>query len=170
MGGHDARPNTRAFGAQYADSTKAQVRPGPLAPTSRIWWWGDQAMTHPSGYRPDDPAGTSAVRTQLRTHLPSQCLGGHGCDPRNSNTTSVSNPCSVDRPSRPKTFPFQLDPDTAHMERHAPACGARAYATVLVGRGRSRKMIQAMIMLGSSYMARPTWLYVPGAISVLKDR
>ena len=32
------------------------------------------------------------------------------------------------------------------------------------------KRTQAMIMLGSSYMARPTWLYLPGAILVLNDK
>ena len=41
-------------------------------------------MTQPSGYRPDGLAGEAVVRTQLRTHVPSQCLRRHDDDPRNS--------------------------------------------------------------------------------------
>ena len=54
--------------------------------------------------------------------------------------------------------------------RNHARCSGTPYWTAFFVRGRSRKRIQAKIMLGSSYMARPTWLYLPGAILVLKDR
>ena len=67
------------------------------------------------------------------------------------------------------------DLDTLEAPRPLPRSALRArasslYAAVFLDRGRSRKRIQAKIMLGSSYMARPTWLYLPGGILVLKDR
>ncbi len=67
------------------------------------------------------------------------------------------------------------DLDTLEAPRPLARSALRArasslYAAVFLDRGRSRKRIQAKIMLGSSYMARPTWLYLPGGILVLKDR
>ncbi len=53
---------------------------------------------------------------------------------------------------------------------HFRARSLSLYVGNLFDRGRSRNRIQAKIMLGSSYMARPTWLYLPGAILVLKDK
>ena len=54
--------------------------------------------------------------------------------------------------------------------RHFRARSLSLYVGNFFDRGRSRNRIQAEIMLGSSYMARPTWLYLPGAILVLNDR
>jgi len=61
-------------------------------------------------------------------------------------------------------------PELGATLRHIGARAPSLYAAGFLDRGRSRKRAQAIIMLGSSYMARPTWLYLPGAILVLKDK
>jgi hypothetical protein len=44
-------------------------------------WRGNHRIWTPSGYRPKRHAGQASVHTQLRTHVLSQCLRGHGDDP-----------------------------------------------------------------------------------------
>jgi hypothetical protein len=81
--GLDRRP-VKAFRPRQ-DRKSSEALPAGKALTCALKWWrGDQAMTHPSGYRPDGLAGGAAVRTQLRTQCPTPCLRGHGGDPRNS--------------------------------------------------------------------------------------
>jgi hypothetical protein len=53
-------------------------------PSAVQWWRGNHCIGTPSGSRPGGRAGQPTVRTQLRTHVPSQCLRRHDDDPRNS--------------------------------------------------------------------------------------
>jgi hypothetical protein len=67
-----------------SDSRRAD--PYGSAPDLRFpWWRGYYCWEVASGSRPGSPAARGVVRTQLRTHVPSQCLRGHEDDPRNSD-------------------------------------------------------------------------------------
>ncbi len=104
--------------------------------------------------RDGDPGGSSVGQAGRLWH---NLTRTDGCTAElNPEYRAVSHVAKVDTQA--------IEATTKQIRHHG--LGVQA----LTWRGRSSKRSQAKNMLGSSYMAKPTWLYLPGSILVLKDR